>query len=76
MRSQVAALQGEGVLGVEMEAAALFAAGQALGVEVAAALAIADAMSGLRWKLDFDPARALSGLEALFECALQALASP
>ena len=76
MRSQVAALQGEGVLAVEMEAAALFAAGQALGVEVAAALSIADCLSGLRWRLDFDPARALSGLEALFAAALLALASP
>jgi uridine phosphorylase len=36
----------EGILAVEMEAAALFAAGQSLGVQVAAAFAVGDSLEG------------------------------
>ncbi len=64
----------EGVLTVEMEAAALYAAGQALGAQVAAACAIADSLDGMHSPLDFDHDRAERGLKVLLDAAIQLLA--
>ncbi len=70
----------EGVLAVEMEAAAVFSAGQRLGVRTAAVFAIGDSLldrssDGLYWKLDFDFQQTLHGLEILAEAALHAEAT-
>jgi len=47
---EVARLQAEGVLTVEMEAAALFAVGEALGVATAACLVVGDSLAHGRWQ--------------------------
>ena len=47
---EVAAYTAEGVLTVEMEAAALFAVGQALGVQTAAVLIVSDTLHSGRWQ--------------------------
>jgi nucleoside phosphorylase len=69
----------EGVLAVDMEAAAVFAAGQRLGVQAAALFAIGDSVSevpsSLVWRLDFDFRKTLRGLEILSEAALRAQAA-
>lgn len=58
---------------VEMEAAALFAAGQALGVQVGAALVVGDLLSPSGWQPDLDPPRTQRSLEALFDAAVRAM---
>jgi uridine phosphorylase len=77
MRSAVERRRRAGVKTVEMEAAALFAAGQHLGVRTAAAFVIADrvsvAGSGPRWSLEFDAGKTDQGLESLFTAAVAAL---
>ncbi len=73
MRQQVEAYRLEGIDTVEMEAAAVFAAGQCLNVRVAAALVIADALGGVRAPLDFDTPRVESGLRNLVAAALRVL---
>lgn len=47
---EVAAYTAEGVLTVEMEAATLFAVGQALGVQTAAVLIVSDTLHSGRWQ--------------------------
>ncbi len=73
MQSQVQAYRQEGVDTVEMEAAALFAAGQYLNVKVAAGLVVADRLDGLRPPFEFDMARAEQGLKNLAVAAIQVL---
>ncbi|MGB8643995.1 MAG: nucleoside phosphorylase [Anaerolineae bacterium] len=73
MRRQVEQYRQEGVLTVEMESAALFAAGRSLGLSVGAAFAVADTLDGSRWPLDFDQARAQRGLQVLLATAVQVL---
>jgi uridine phosphorylase len=77
LRSIVERRRRAGVKTVEMEAAALFAAGQHLGLRVAAAFAIADRLasteSGPKWSLEFDSRKTDRGLEALFTAAVAAL---
>lgn len=73
MRRQVEQYGQAGVLAVEMEAAAVFAAGECLGLATAAALAIADSLTRPPRAPDFDHARAQQGLQVLFEAARQVL---
>ncbi len=73
MQRQVQAYRQEGVDTVEMEAAALFAAGQYLNVKVAAGLVVADTLDGLRPPLKFDMARVEQGLKNLAVAAIQVL---
>ena len=63
-----------GGIAVEMETAGLFAAAQRRGVEVAAALCLADALTPQGWRLAFDDAAVVSGVRALFDAAVEALA--
>ena len=53
-RPEVDAYAAEGILTVEMEAAALFTVGNYLGVETAAILVVGDRVTPTGWTLDFD----------------------
>lgn len=72
-RGEVERYSREGIKTVEMEAAALFAAGQVLQVPVAAAFVVGDTFDGTRWRLDFDTRAAERGLQCLFDAAVAAL---
>jgi uridine phosphorylase len=65
-----------GALVVEMEAAGLFAAGQHLGVQVAAVFSVADGMrtdgESWHWRMDFDPQKVRGGLITALLAAIQA----
>lgn len=65
--------QAEGVLCVEMEAAALFAVGHVRGIEVASAFAISDSLADLIWDPQFHGSEVEVGLVTLYEAALVAL---
>jgi uridine phosphorylase len=67
--------QAEGVLCVEMEAAALFAVGQVRGVQVASAFVISDSLADLVWDPQFHGPEVEAGLFALYQAAVTALAS-
>lgn len=62
-----------GGIAVEMETAGLFAAGRRRGVDVAAALCLADGLTPQGWRLTFDEAVVTSGMRTLFEAAIEAL---
>ncbi|MFO7538744.1 MAG: nucleoside phosphorylase [Chloroflexota bacterium] len=64
-----------GVLTVEMEAAALFAVGQFVGVETAAAFALADVIGESGWQLAGSMAAAEQGLRRLLAAAVGVLSS-
>ncbi|MDE3089645.1 MAG: nucleoside phosphorylase [Chloroflexota bacterium] len=72
-RGEVEQYRSEQVQTVEMEAAALFAVGQRLGVQVGAAFVIGDTLDGLRWRIDFDARAAERGWRILFDAAVVAL---
>lgn len=63
-----------GGIAVEMETAGLFAAAQRRGVDVAAALCIADALTPQGWRLAFDEAAVAAGVRHLFDAAIVTLA--
>jgi uridine phosphorylase len=69
-----------GALVVEMEAAGLFAAGQHLGVQVAALFSVADGMrrdgEECHWGMDFDPQKVRGGLITALLAAIQAFQTP
>lgn len=69
-----------GALVVEMEAAGLFAAGQHLGVQVAAVFSAADGMrmdgETCHWQMDFDPQKVRGGLITALLATIQAFQSP
>jgi nucleoside phosphorylase len=65
--------QAEGVLCVEMEAAALFAVAEVRGVQVASAFAISDCLADLVWNPQFHGPEVEAGLITLYEAALSAL---
>jgi uridine phosphorylase len=67
--------QEEGVLTVEMEAAAVFAVAEHRGVEAAAAFAISDSLADLVWNPQFDSAETQDGLDAIFGAAVSALSA-
>jgi uridine phosphorylase len=62
--------QEEGVMAVEMEAAALFAVAQYRGVELASAITISDSLADLVWDPQFHAAPTQAGLESLFRAAV------
>jgi uridine phosphorylase len=65
--------QAEGVLCVEMEAAALFAVAKARGLRVASAVTISDSLADLVWNPRFHEPQVEAGLIALYGAALGAL---
>jgi uridine phosphorylase len=69
-----------GALVVEMEAAGLFAAGQHLGVQVAAIFSVADGIrtnaESCHWQMDFDPQKVRGGLITALLAAIQAFHTP
>lgn len=69
-RSLVARRRGEGAVTVEMEAAALFAVGQALAVPAGAAFVVADTLGDGRWRWDNDPKRTAERLAALLDAVV------
>ncbi len=69
----VATWQGEGVCAVDMEAAALFTVGQALGVQTGAAVVLADQISTRGWRPPDDPDMIEKRLQLLFEAVVDAV---
>jgi uridine phosphorylase len=65
--------QSEGVLTVEMEAAALFAVADYLKVPLAAAFTISDSLADLEWAPHFSSDLTRDGLEKLYRVALDVL---
>jgi uridine phosphorylase len=73
--SQVAGRREAGALAVDMEAAALFAVGQARGTATACLLVIADHVRDAGWALDVDAARCATTLQRAFDAALAVLSA-
>lgn len=71
--AEVRHYQAQGVLTVEMEAAALFAVAGCRGVELAAAFSISDTLANLTWTPRFGSPETREGLEALYGAARDAL---
>jgi uridine phosphorylase len=65
----------EGVLTVEMEASALFAVAACRGVDIGAMFAISDLLAGPEWEPHFTSEALAQGLQALYEVAVESLAS-
>jgi uridine phosphorylase len=65
--------QSQGVLTVEMEAAALFAVAAYRGVQAAAVFTVSDSLAGLEWRPEFHQAEVQDSLEAMFAAARGAL---
>jgi uridine phosphorylase len=66
---EVRRYQAEGVLTVEMEAAALAAVAQYRGVEFATAFAVSDSLAELTWNPQFEADETLRGLDILYDAA-------
>jgi uridine phosphorylase len=73
--AEVRHYQAEGVLCVEMEAAALFAVGQVRGLQVASAFVISDSLADLVWDPQFHGQKVQAGLMALCQAAVTALSA-
>lgn len=71
--AEVQHYQSEGVLTVEMEAAALFAVATYRGVEMGSLLTISDSLADLTWDPHFRSDTTREGLETLYQVALEAL---
>jgi uridine phosphorylase len=65
--------QADGVLCVEMEAAALFAVAAHRGVPIASGFTISDSLADLVWDPQFHSAETEAGLHALFDAAVAVL---
>jgi uridine phosphorylase len=65
--------QAEGVLCVEMEAAALFAVAEVRGLRVSSAFTISDSLADLVWNPQFHGAEVQAGLITLYQAAVSAL---
>jgi uridine phosphorylase len=65
--------QAEGVLCVEMEAAALFAVAEVRGLRVSSAFAISDSLADLVWNPQFHGPPVEAGLITLYQAAISAL---
>jgi uridine phosphorylase len=65
--------QAEGVLCVEMEAAALFAVAEVRGLQLASAFVISDSLADLVWAPRFHDPEVEAGLVGLYQAALTAL---
>ena len=64
--------QSEGVMVVEMEAAALFSVAQYRSVEIAAVFTVSDSLADLKWHPEFHSAKTKDGLEAIYKAAVAA----
>ncbi len=71
--AEVRHYQSEGVLTVEMEAAALFAVAAYRGVEMGSLLTISDSLADREWDPQFRSDTTREGLETLYRVALKAL---
>jgi uridine phosphorylase len=65
--------QDEGVLCVEMEAAALFAVAEVRGLRIASAFVISDSLADLVWNPQFHTPQVEAGLITLYQAAVAAL---
>ena len=65
--------QAEGVLCVEMEAAALFAVAKVRGLRLASAFVISDSLAELVWSSHFRSPEVASGLIEVYQAAVAAL---
>lgn len=73
-KEEVLAYQQEGIMVVEMEAAALFAVSQYRNIEIASMVVVSDSLADLKWNPQFFSEQLKSGLEKVFQVALAALA--
>ena len=73
IKKQVRAYQAEGVLAVEMEAAALFAAAKCRGVELGVVLTIGDSLADLTWEPHFLSKPVQDKVQTIYEIALKVL---
>lgn len=73
---EVRQYQSEGVLTVEMEAAALFAVAQYRNVALAAVFVISDSLAELKWNPQFFSLRINTQLESLFDASAATLLQP
>jgi purine-nucleoside phosphorylase len=73
IRRAVLQHQKEGVLAVDMEAAALLAVAEANDVSAAAVFSIADTLVDGRWQMDTDLRPAQKGLGLLFDAVFEYL---
>lgn len=71
--AEAQAYQAEGLLGVEMEAAALFAVAERRGVPLATLLCVSDSLADLRWHPEFHSTKIKTGLQSLFKVVVGAL---
>lgn len=71
---EVRQYQSEGVKTVEMEAAGLFAVGQARGVAAAALVVVMDSLAGGRWQAPEKSAAVQRSLESAYAAAIDVLA--
>lgn len=71
--SEVRRYRRDGVLAVEMEAAALFAVGKYRKVQVAALFSISDSLAELKWEPKFHLRRNEAGLEKIYRVAVDVL---
>lgn len=72
---EITAYRGEGILTVEMEAAALFTVARHTGVAAAAVFCVSDVMHGEQWEPHFHAANVGQGLWTLFGAAEASLAA-
>jgi len=72
--AEVKKYRDEGVLAVEMEAAALFAVAEYRKIGMAALITISDSLAELKWNPQFHSKKTDNGLDDLFKIALQTLA--
>lgn len=73
-RGDVLEYQKQGVLAVDMEAAALLAVAKSMNLEAVAAFSIADQLSNASWRMAKDLRPAQRGLSILFEAVYEDLA--
>ena len=73
---EIAQYRDEGILTVEMEAAALFTVARLRGVAAASAFCVSDVLHGERWEPHFGAADVKQALWTLFEAAEACLTAP
>ncbi len=75
LRKDVLEHQRQGVLAVDMEAAAMLAVARSMNLSAVAMFAIADQLSGGQWRMSDDLRPAQKGLSVLFEAAYEYLST-
>ncbi len=73
---EITRYRGEGILTVEMEAAALFTVARLSGLAAAAAFCVSDVLHGERWEPHFAAADVKQAMWTLFEAAEACLMAP